>query len=520
MKKSELGLTVAGLLAGVLSVGVAPAAEPVPRIAERIGIAPSQVGAGDRLIVSYVAGVSLPASRIQLLDGAIRRAGLGAQASGGRRAQVAAITARRLRPTTSGGEVIKLSRPASREELNALIAELKADPNVKSVQVDRLLRHTDLAAPARLVTPAAVTPNDTYYAQYQWNFKSSSAVAGAVNAPDAWELSTGEGVVVAVLDTGILRDHPDFAGTTVLEGYDFISDAEVSGRDTDGRTPGGDDLGDWDSASDSSWHGTHVAGVVLETTNNNLGSAGLAYNATLLPVRVLGHGGGYTSDIADAIVWASGGTAYDTDGTQLPANQNPAEVINLSLGGAGACSDEPYLQEAIDGAVARGSTIVVAAGNEADDASLYSPASCDNIVTVGSNRITGGIASYSNYGATVDIAGPGGGGSDDSGNDGWDGYVLQAGSSATTTPDSGSYGYIGYAGTSQATPHVAGTIALVQSARAAAGSAALTPAEVESLLKESAREFPVTIPTSTPIGAGIVDAKAALDLVLSSSASL
>jgi serine protease len=352
----------------------------------------------------------------------------------------------------------------------------------------------------------ALAPNDPYYQQYQWHLHNAT---GGINAPSAWDVSQGEGVVVAVLDTGILPQHPDLVGN-LLEGYDFISDAETSRRATNDRVPGAQDYGDWvendnecytgSVAEDSSWHGTHVAGTVAEQTNNGVGMAGVAHKAKVLPVRVLGKCGGYLSDIADAITWASGGTVAG-----VPANANPAEVINMSLGGSGSC-DGTY-QEAINGAISRGTTVVVAAGNETDNASKYRPASCDGVVTVGATRITGGITYYSNYGTRVDLSGPGGGGSVD-GNPG--GYIWQSGSDAATTPESGSYSYMGMGGTSMASPHVAAVAALVQSALIAKGKDPLAPAAMRTLLKETARPFPVSIPTATPIGSGIVDAKAAL----------
>ncbi len=304
-------------------------------------------------------------------------------------------------------------------------------------------------------------------------------------------------MVVAVLDTGILPDHPDFAGN-LLQGYDFITDAEVSRRPTDARVPGALDYGDWEEADnvcyagsqaqESSWHGTPVSGTVAEATNNGVGMAGVAPKATILPVRVLGRCGGYTSDIADAIVWASGGSV---DG--VPANTNPAEVINMSLGGGEPCDSATQL--AINGAVSRGATVVVAAGNSSEDAANHSPASCNNTITVGATRITGGIAYYSNYGSKVDLSGPGGGGSVD-GNPG--GYVWQAGYTGATTPTSGSYTYMGLGGASMASPHVAGVVALVQSAAIGLGDGPLTPAAVEALLKQTSRPFPVTPPASTP----------------------
>ena len=161
--------------------------------------------------------------------------------------------------------------------------------------------------------------------------------------------------------------------------------------------------------------------------------------------------------------------------------------------------------------MSRGTLVVVAAGNSNANASNYSPASCNNVVAVGATRVTGGKASYSNYGAAVDLSAPGGGGSID-GNP--NGYVWQAGSDSPTTPENGAYTYFGLGGTSMASPHVAGVAALVQSALAAANRDPLTPAALETLLKETARAFPVSIPSTTPMGSGIVDAKAALDKAL------
>jgi serine protease len=322
-------------------------------------------------------------------------------------------------------------------------------------------------------------------------------------------VSQGEGVVVAVIDTGILPNHEDFSGN-LLEGYDFISDAETSRRPTDARVPGALDYGDWvendnecytgSLAEDSSWHGTHVAGTVAEATNNGVGMAGVAYKAKVLPVRVLGKCGGSLADIADAITWASGGTVAG-----IPANANPAEIINMSLGGSGAC--DPVYQAAINGAVSRGTLVVVAAGNAGGNVANARPANCNNVVAVGATRITGGITYYSNYGAAVDLSAPGGGGSVD-GNPG--GYIWQAISSSTTSPELGTSDYGGKGGTSMSSPHVAAVAALVQSARIANNRDAFTPAQLETLLKETARKFPVTIPAATPIGTGIVDAKAAL----------
>jgi len=501
----RINLLAAAILSLTAGAGIAQAADLKVSAPQASAVAPQQVA--DRIIVKYRAGTPAAADRsakLSVVGSALARASLsGANGS----ARAAALNPQVVRRLGVGADLIRLQSRLEGAELARVLAELKADPSVQYAEADVKLQRVDLRP--REVAPQLV-PDDPYYAQYQWHLSSAT---GGINAPAAWDVAQGEGVVVAVLDTGILPEHPDFSGN-LLEGYDFISDAETSRRATDDRVPGALDQGDWvendnecyagSLAEDSSWHGTHVAGTIAESTNNGVGMAGVAYKARVLPVRVLGKCGGYLSDIADAITWASGGTVAG-----IPANTNPAEVINMSLGGNGTC-DAAY-QDAINGAVSRGTTVVVAAGNSASNAANFRPASCNNVVSVGAARITGGIASYSNFGAVVDLSGPGGGGGVD-GNPG--GYVWQAGYDGATTPTSGAYTYMGMAGTSMASPHVAAVVALVQGAVADADRDPLTPAEVETLLKQTARPFPVTIPAATPIGSGIVDAKAALDEAL------
>jgi len=207
-------------------------------------------------------------------------------------------------------------------------------------------------------------------------------------------------------------------------------------------------------------------------------------------VRVLGRGGGTTSDIADAITWASGGAV-----SGVTTNSNPAEVINLSLGGSGSC--DTTTQNAINGAVGRGTVVVIAAGNSNSNVSGFTPANCNNVVSVASNDREGNRASYSNYGALIDVTAPGGETATTANG------VLSTLNSGSTTPGTESYAF--YQGTSMAAPHVAGLVALMQS------KAVSTPATVESLLKSTARALPGTC--SGGCGSGIVQAANAINAV-------
>lgn len=467
----------------------------------------------DGIIVKYRAGTaasSNASAKLAVVNSALARASLGgATTADARAAALSPAVSRRL---AIGADLISLKTRLGGAELQKVLAELKADPSVQYAVADAVMYPVDApTARNRAVTRSDASPNlvpdDQYYNSHNWNLHNA---VGGVNAPQAWDISRGAGVVVAVLDTGIVP-HPDFAAGTVLEGYDFISQAERSRRPTDGRVAGALDQGDWMAANEcyagspqrnSSWHGTHVAGTIAEATNNGVGMAGLAFESTVLPVRVLGRCGGTLSDIAEAITWASGGEVPG-----IPNNPNPADIINMSLGGAGAC-DAAY-QDAINGAVSRGTLVVVAAGNDEINVADARPANCNNVVSVAATGITGAMASYSNFGTLIDLSGPGGGVVDGNPN----GYVWQAISGSTTSPD-GTYTYGGKAGTSMAAPHVAAVAALVQSALAAEGKDVLAPAAMETLLKQSARAFPVATNPAKLIGTGIVDAKAALDLAL------
>ncbi len=478
-----------------LSMAVGPTAaapgSPVPNATPRLplalGNAPEQTRF-DRFIVKYRDGAAARSNQATLMsavNAAATRAGVAGMrtSANGTRAALGMQHVRRL---AGGGDVIRLSRHLDAVEAAALLAQLRADPSVQFAQPDYIKQHFDF------------TPNDPRYADLQWHYSHPTT---GIHAPTAWDTSSGAGVVVAVLDTGYL-DHADL-NANLVPGYDFIIDTDVAG-DSDGRDADAHDPGDWLGSDPSSFHGTHVAGTVAAVTNNGLGVAGVAFNARVQPVRVLGHGGGYSSDIADAITWASGGSVAG-----VPDNAAPAEVINMSLGGYGTCAQDPVTQAAIDGAIARGVTVVVAAGNSNADAASFSPASCKGVITVGATGKGGARASYSNFGATVTLSAPGG---DDTGIAPDYGVVWSLGNSGTQTPDASPAGdrLVGMQGTSMASPHVAAVVAMMQSAANAAGKPALTPAQVKTLLRTTVSPFTVAPPVSRSQGPGILNAAAAV----------
>ncbi|MCZ4608959.1 S8 family serine peptidase [Streptomyces sp. Lzd4kr] len=387
----------------------------------------------------------------------------------------------------SGAALVGLGENLSGTDVADVVAEYRADPQVAYVVPDRLNK------------PLA-TPNDTEYGK-QWDLFETTA---GMNVPGAWDVATGSGVTVAVIDTGYVT-HSDL-GANIVAGYDFISDATVAG-DGNGRDSNPADPGDWTAANEcasgdpaygSSWHGTHVAGTIAAVTNNGKGVAGIAYGAKVSPLRVLGKCGGYDSDIIDAITWASGGTV-----SGVPANANVAKVINMSLGGGGACSTAT--QSAINAAVNRGTTVVVAAGNSNANASGYSPASCANVISVAAADRQGNRSYYSNYGSVVDIAAPGGETNSVAANG-----ILSTLNSGAQGPSAENYDY--YQGTSMAAPHVAGLAALMKSA-----NPALTPAQIESAIKTNSRALPGTC--SGGCGAGLADAAKTVQAVSGSGGS-
>lgn len=432
------------------------------------------------------------------------------------------------RQTGDLSHVMRLTTPLPRRAADELIQRLRNVPNVLSAEID------EYEFP--LLDPSDPLYNDVR--DSQWHLKTPSATRlGAANLPGAWDLSRGAGVVVAVIDTGVVP-HSDL-DTNVIKGYDFIS-ADPDGRflvanDGNGRDADPADPGDWiddndlrqpifapDESgdcpkADSSWHGTHVAGTIGALTNNAFGVAGIAHQGKVLVVRTLGKCFGYGSDITDAIRWAAGASPINGTWTALGIAENttPARVINLSLGSVrGSCPASR--QAAIDAARALGAVVVAATGNEGDT-TISQPANCAGVIAVTAHTNEGDRASYANVGPGTALSAPGGGSCTTSalnclpagnGNDGtlWR-FITSTSNSGTTVP--GTQRYDGFQGTSMAVPHVAGVAALLLSR-----SSTLKPDTVRAILVDSARAFPdgtwCAGRTNAPCGAGMLDATRAL----------
>ena len=318
----------------------------------------------------------------------------------------------------------------------------------------KALRHSELASVTEHIEPnyiykARFRPNDPDYRK-QWNLRD-------IGVESAWNTTTGKGVTVAVIDTGVSRV-PDLQKTQFVPGYDFVND----------RAQANDDFG----------HGTHVAGTIAQSTNNQFGVAGIAFDANLMPLKVLdANGAGTVSDIAEAIRFAA---------------DNRADVINMSLGGAG---DSKVLEEAVEYAYRKGVVLIGAAGNEGRNSASY-PARYPHVVAVAATGPTGEKAAYSNFGAGVDIAAPGG----DIQQGGLSGGILQN----TVNPETAESVFASFQGTSMASPHVAGVAALIKAAGVE------DPDTIINILQASARIDQGD--TLNHFGAGHLDAAAAIEM--------
>ncbi|MFP8777855.1 S8 family peptidase [Hydrogenophaga sp. RWCD_12] len=373
----------------------------------------------------------------------------------------------------TGGHLLRQSVALKPAQLRQMIQEIARDPAVEYVEPDGIRR------------PMGI-PNDAYFLS-QWHLQN---VTGGINMPGAWDFANGSGVRVAVVDSGVSY-HPDLT-PNVIGGYDFISDPwmanDGNGRDADPSDPGdavsavdsywecGDDYVEYPST----WHGTHVAGTVGAVTNNGVGVSGVAFGAKVVPIRVLGRCGGQVSDIAEAVIWAAGGSVAG-----VPANPYPAKVINVSLGGRDVCSATE--QSAIDTVRGLGAVVVVSAGNDSDNTAYHSPAGCNGVITVAATTSSGAKASFSNFGSAVGLAAPGA-------------SILSTYNYGYWSPGLADYGYLG--GTSMAAPHVSGVAALLLQL-----NPGFTPDQVAARLKLGSTPF---AGACAACGAGILNAYGAL----------
>lgn len=405
----------------------------------------------------------------------------------------------RVPPTlTVQGRVLSQARALPLEGM-ALYGMGGADAEATLDLIDALNARHDVAyAQPNYLLESFLQPTDKLY-EFLWHYP-------AIELEAAWEITTGsEGVVVAVIDSGMLMEHPD-RPRNLLSGYDFVSSLDNSdgdGRDADATDPGPFTL--------TAYHGSHVIGTVAAAANNDYrdgpgadGIVGVNWQATILPTRALGETGTLT-DIMDAMLWSAGESVPGVED-----NVNPADVINMSLGGAFPCTDAPAYQDAINRVVAAGASVVVAAGNANVDASGFSPASCDNTIAVGASTQADERAFYSNWGSTVDVMAPGGDLSTDLDGDG----VLDGVLSLGKDDSSGDFGFVLQSGTSMATPHVAGVIALMLAVEPSLG-----PGDVLQILSDTASSYtsvqcnaadPDLALDGSDCGAGRIDAYAAL----------
>jgi serine protease len=325
----------------------------------------------------------------------------------------------------------------------------------------------------------------------QWNFDGKFGVG----APEAWfnvaqeGAPGGEGVIVAVLDTGVAYENrgrfhrsPDFAASTFVPGYDFIARNH--------------------HPDDRNGHGTFVAGTIAEATNNGIGLTGLAWGARVMPVRVLDDAG-------------EGDASVIAEGVRFAVNHH-ARVINMSLEFSSnvRASDIPELISALRYAHRHRVIVVAAAGNE-DSTDIPYPARAASVIAVGASTEHGCLASYSNHGAGIALVAPGGGTDANLPDDPNCNPVAPAGRDifqmTFTGPSPDVFGFpIGYEGTSMATPHVAATVALVLAGHVLGADP--TPAQVRARLKATAR--PLGGPEDRRIyGAGLLDAAAATSAI-------
>lgn len=425
--------------------------------------------------------------------------------------KVAALSERRSRRLAAGRvigggmSVVRLDRERTGADLEAVLSDLRNDPAV------------ELVVPDRRVKALAYAPNDPLFTSGQWYLKS--AQPSAIRADAAWDVTRGGStpstspVIVAVLDTGVRFNHPDLAGKLV-PGYDFVN-LPVAAGDGDAWDADASDEGDFitaaelasgpfsghdcgggtneDQPTNSTWHGTRVAGMIAANTDNGAGVAGTGFNIRVQPVRVLSKCGGFNSDVLAGMYWAAGMSpppALLSGGVIPPVNPTPAQIINMSLGSSDAC-DAMY-GTAVSDITAHGVLIVASAGNEGKD--VGSPANCPGVMAVAGVRHVGTKVGFSDLGPSVTIAAPAGNCVNIAPGTPCLFSLDTTTNSGLTTPDTNTYTdqLNANVGTSFASPLAAGVAGLMK-----AVNPALTPAALIARVKSTARPFP-TISDTVP----------------------
>ena len=471
------------LLAAMLA---SPLTSLAPVVAQEVGPAPSA-----RVIVGLKPGAATARQHAML--------------AGHSRADIAVLAQRRADALASrSGAALRAGRV-----LNDRTQVVFASGVDGATLAQRLRQHPDVAyAVVDERRRATKVPNDPLFAAGpangrgpdvgQWYLRApAGAVASAINAQGAWDLVTADATLaVAVIDTGVLADHLDLAGR-VLPGMDMISDVNVA-NDGNGRDSDASDPGDWITAAedasrsgpfyqcgvaDSSWHGTLVSGIVAASGNNAIGMAGTAYGVRILPVRVLGKCGGFDSDIVAGMYWAGG-----IDQPGLAGSTTPARVLNLSLGGTGACT-QAYI-DVVNALAARNAVVVAAAGNSTGHAT-GTPANCPGVIAVAGLRHVGSKVGFSDLGPEITISAPGGNCVNTAAGSPCLYPIIATSNSGTRGPAAGGSiwtdAFNPSVGTSFSAPLVSGTVALMMSARPQ-----ITASEVIATLKLTARPFPTT----------------------------
>lgn len=361
----------------------------------------------------------------------------------------------------------------SGETATDAMQRLRSEPYVEIVELDRRVRLEPMAGDGiGDIGIESVTPNDPGYG-LQWHLP-------AIEAPDAWETTSGAGVVVAVVDTGISMGGEDLDCRPLAGEFNAITNVAAPG-----------------SATDDVRHGTHVAGTIGQCTDNGRGVAGVAGETSLLAIKVLDEDGGWDSDVAQGIDWA---------------RTNGADVINLSL--SGSCAPpSAIITEAVDDAVAADIVVVASTGNDADETGysgeIGSPACHPDVIAVGATDLNDNVSYYSNWGTSIDVTAPGGDNRYDLNSDGYADGVLQE---TFDSADPSHWLYVFLQGTSMAAPHVSGTAALLLAANPSASAD-----QVKAALEMTATD------RGSPgwdayYGHGLIDAEEALDAILDSSA--